>query len=472
MGLLCLPIHIWDRELDARIVLAVLCANQGHDVILGHEYNISGLYKEVPNLYYLHNGRPTDSYRSKDWRTPIKENGGFTSLILEEGINEQSEAALKKHYVGVTSESLRQVDKLFCWTKSEQKSVHKVLQNSYPDVDISSKLTISSNTRLELLGSLGHLYFKNRIDGIHSMFGKFVLISDNFGIEQFGGKKPLDQTPRYKNILSNENEIEELLQAGREVYNKGVIARDRFCKVVNQLIKSFPDVLFIIRPHPVSDPRYWFNNISPSRNSYIFYRDSIEPWIHAASTIIHSGCTVGFQGELASVETIDISSLIQDDRSPNIPVSSSLSTHKVQTGKQLLKIIRETVKKAKDFEKLNSYKSKNATDERLILNQQTLNSKAMKFLESHYGLPSKSACLTHLESINNFFKTKNYQFEDDILKHLQKLAPNPNKSRYYAFDDIYSRVKAAAVSLNIQSNIKLYKTKSPNTFLIRKQASL
>ena len=55
MGLLCLPIHVWDRELDARILLATKVASMGHDVIIGHEYNISGIYKNIPNLFYLHN---------------------------------------------------------------------------------------------------------------------------------------------------------------------------------------------------------------------------------------------------------------------------------------------------------------------------------------------------------------------------------------------------------------------------------
>ena len=113
MGLLCLPIHVWDRELDARILLATKVASMGHDVIIGHEYNISGIYKNIPNLFYLHNGRPTNSYRSKDWRMPVKQNGGCTALILEEGVNEQTVEIFEKHYLGVTDDSLNLVDNLF-----------------------------------------------------------------------------------------------------------------------------------------------------------------------------------------------------------------------------------------------------------------------------------------------------------------------------------------------------------------------
>ena len=39
MSIVCLPIHVWDRELDSHILLSALIAQQGYPVIFGHEYN-------------------------------------------------------------------------------------------------------------------------------------------------------------------------------------------------------------------------------------------------------------------------------------------------------------------------------------------------------------------------------------------------------------------------------------------------
>ena len=56
--LTALPIHIWDRELETRILIATLALYNGSDVILGHEYNISPLYKKISNIYHYGAGRP------------------------------------------------------------------------------------------------------------------------------------------------------------------------------------------------------------------------------------------------------------------------------------------------------------------------------------------------------------------------------------------------------------------------------
>ena len=160
MGLVCLPIHVWDREIDSRILLSVLLLKEGHDIALGHEYNLSTIYGSYGPVYQLHNGRPTNTYRSSEWRKPIKANGGMTSLILEEGINDQSPQDFQRHYLGVTEESISYVDKIFSWTSTEKNQIINHLKNKIGiKQDLSRKIDVTSNTRLELLGSLGRIYY-------------------------------------------------------------------------------------------------------------------------------------------------------------------------------------------------------------------------------------------------------------------------------------------------------------------------
>ena len=121
MGLVCLPIHVLDREIDSRILLSVLLLKEGHEIALGHEYNLSTIYRTYGPIYQLHNGRPTNTYRSTEWRKPIKDKGGMTSLILEEGINDQSHEDFERQYLGVTEEAISYVDKIFSWTQMENK---------------------------------------------------------------------------------------------------------------------------------------------------------------------------------------------------------------------------------------------------------------------------------------------------------------------------------------------------------------
>ena len=60
-------------------------------------------------------------YRSTEWRKPIKDKGGMTSLILEEGINDQSHEDFERQYLGVTEESISYVDKIFLDTDGKNK---------------------------------------------------------------------------------------------------------------------------------------------------------------------------------------------------------------------------------------------------------------------------------------------------------------------------------------------------------------
>ena len=68
MGLVSLPLHIWDRELDSRILLSALALSDNHQVILGHEQNISPIYKNIGYIFHYGAGRPV-------FNEPVQING-------------------------------------------------------------------------------------------------------------------------------------------------------------------------------------------------------------------------------------------------------------------------------------------------------------------------------------------------------------------------------------------------------------
>lgn len=89
MSLVVLPIHIWDRELDSRILLAALSANDGNIVVMGHEYNIAPLYTKTENIFHYGAGRPIyNKLRTDEWYQSIIERNGFNGLVCEEGLND------------------------------------------------------------------------------------------------------------------------------------------------------------------------------------------------------------------------------------------------------------------------------------------------------------------------------------------------------------------------------------------------
>ena len=129
MGLICLPLHVWDRELDSRILIASMALNDGHEILLGHEYNISSIYSQVPNIFHYGAGRPIFNIpRTTDWYLPLVNNGSFVGITFEEGLND----LLTDHHIqfaGINGQSVLSTTEMFCWCEKEKE----LMLQSTPD---------------------------------------------------------------------------------------------------------------------------------------------------------------------------------------------------------------------------------------------------------------------------------------------------------------------------------------------------
>ena len=129
---LFLPIHVWDRELDSRIFLAVLASTKGITSTIGHEFNLAEIYKSYNNSSLFRHGRPRDNYRI-EWNKDIIKNGGIASIIDEEGGNdlEFNAKVLKNTYLpGVNLRSLRLCSSIYTWSALEEKIIRKAGEES------------------------------------------------------------------------------------------------------------------------------------------------------------------------------------------------------------------------------------------------------------------------------------------------------------------------------------------------------
>ena len=314
MTLVSLPLHVWDREIDSRILLAALLADRGATVVFGHEQNISPLYSKIPHIFHFGCGRPIDDgLRCNSWYKPIVSNGGFVGLTYEEGINDMlhKENALWA-FSGINDSSLSSLSRFYSWSSLDFSHLLEACPEQYRGL-LQSKTTIASNARIEMLGELGRSYFSDQISSLRTLFGEFVLISDNFGIESFGTHSSADGAIGYSKV-AGEGFIRDMREYWAEWYQNSSLIRDRFAAVIDELVSAHPNINFVVRPHPVADARYWHNKLKPRRNLFVFYKDTIYPWIFSANCVIHSGCTVGFEAELANIPAANISLLVDDSR--------------------------------------------------------------------------------------------------------------------------------------------------------------
>ena len=161
-------------------------------------------------------------------------------------------------------------------------------------------MRIMGNCRSDLLGKMGKDYFKDESCGLRSIFGDFILCSDNFCIEH---KQSGYMPPKF------DNSDEENLASRRE-YLTGMeeqkLKREYFANMIERAAQQFSDKMFIIRPHPMAKSNWWEERFEKLKNVRVLYLLSIEPWLHSANCVISMGCTTGLQAIISKTPLIEL----------------------------------------------------------------------------------------------------------------------------------------------------------------------
>lgn len=319
---LFLPLHIWDRELDSRILIGVLASKYKINTAIGHEYNLAEIYSLFPYSTLYRAGRPRNNYRL-DWNKTIIDGGGKAHIVDEEGNNDLENAAknMKYSYLpGVDKKSIDYCSSIHTWCQLHKNTIEASISNEFTS-SIQDKFVNLLNPRLEILSQTTNMYFDRRCQAIKDFFGNFVLVSDNFGTKVFGLGNMVDPNAYLGQDTSAER-IQEIKNHHEKLKKRG----ERFAALIRKLVTTNPDILFIFRPHPISSISTWHKLLGEHRNLCVIYKDAADPWLKAANSLIHAGCTTGLQSILLGTKTIDISNLIDSNISGKAPLSSQIST--------------------------------------------------------------------------------------------------------------------------------------------------
>ena len=347
-----LPLHVWDREFESRLVIAYLEAMKGNMAILGHEYNIAELYAGDSNALLFRAGGPLNHSVRGRWHNLITSNGGAVITQDEEGINNMPfifEKTVGKPKAKLDIEKIKQfpqtanlrafkdVSLQLAWSNLHRAYISHQISETECRTYAVNKILDTSSVRFDLLGELGLLIQERTINSIHSLFGKYVLILDNFSVDHRGLKNMIDPSNDLKQAGWEEEEIEKYVRKKQEDRSIEKNARTDFSKIIESLAQDNPNINFVFRPHPVLEPSFWHQQFSGYKNISIIDKGSIHAWIYGSIATIHSGCTTGLEAYGAGKRTIDISSLI------------SKRTESIQSS-----LIGQSAKKIDNYSELNN----------------------------------------------------------------------------------------------------------------------
>tara|TARA_B100000674_G_scaffold499457_2_gene545920 strand:- start:8004 stop:9302 length:1299 start_codon:yes stop_codon:yes gene_type:complete len=285
-----LPVESFDREFDAKLLLSLHLLSNNHipsEVIVGFDKAITQILSFLPGSSVLLDKSCSDIMYNHRFK-PVLRQGGSVCVCDEEGVNN-----ISNNFDGLITRfdpsAVKNLSHYYTWGDLDTK-----LATSANIAE--SKIKVTGNPRLDLLKSEGKAFYSSLSSGLRATFGEFYLFNENFCIETYFH----NYQPPTRSYLSKDEM--QILNNTRERKRKAAAQeRDSFVKLFDHLINKNKEKYFIVRPHPMSDPTFWYLKFGKKRNVSVIYRDSAEPWLFACKALISCGCTTALQAALARV---------------------------------------------------------------------------------------------------------------------------------------------------------------------------
>jgi len=302
---LIIPVEIFNREFDAKVLLSCFAAERGFSVILGAKREINLNLGSFPKSLYL----PINLHNRNQITAQLLARLGHTLVGAdEEAIVYCSPEVYVKEKLGTV---VFPQPKLFLAWGPENARIWK-MQPNYNGMPIR----ITGNPRVDLLRPELRAYWTKQVETIHEKFGKIILINTNFGkLNNFRPDKG-DEKKALDRAATSPSDVDK--------FDLGM-ARHRlalfqyFQEMVGQMAAAFPAHTVMVRPHPSENHETWRQAANGHTNVQVHLEGHVIPWLLAADAIIHNSCTTGLEGYVLKRPVFSYQPIISDCFDKQLP---------------------------------------------------------------------------------------------------------------------------------------------------------
>ncbi len=276
MRTLILPCETRAREFEAKMLLAVKAVERGVNSVIGAKKRLDLMLDQLPVGVYIAKGL---GERARVGLKLARTCGHELALWDEEGLVWSSREVYWKTKVHGPNLSLPSV--LLAWGEDNAR-----VWREHPDYQ-GTPVDAVGNPRMDLLRPAVRGLFADEVAAIGHRFGSFVLINTNFS--------------RVNNFQPTQNRHLKWMRENRPDDPRGGFARHKqavyqsFLIMLPRLMASFPDRLFVLRPHPSESLAVWEHLASQWPNLVVERQGNVVPWLLAAKAVIHNGCTTAIE---------------------------------------------------------------------------------------------------------------------------------------------------------------------------------
>lgn len=277
------PMEIAARELDSRLLMAVIALARGFEVVLGQKWLIErNIEHMTPGVYFS----KTLTVRDARMLQRAKQAGYITAAI-----DEESPGLAVEHdtFWWVSAAAVATTDLIFM--PGARNIRHFAACHNVPE----SHVRPAANPRWDLLRQELRPVLEPEAAELRARHGDFILVNSNLGLSNSkkGSAKEMIQG------LIDQGKVDpsdtRLIKMLDDIVEMEAVNRRALLELLPRLAERFPNIKIVLRPHPSEDLDVWSNWVAGIPNLAVIREGSAIPWIMAARLLVHTNCTTGVE---------------------------------------------------------------------------------------------------------------------------------------------------------------------------------
>jgi len=315
-----------NRELYGKLLLALFSAENGFNVVIGQENSLARCLSHMPKGISLHYGVAQQHVKAF---TAVHASGHKNVALDEEGLAIYSPEMYLRYRI--SSEALELVEKFYAWGNFQSDIIHTKAGGT------KEKVLPTGNPRFDLLRPEFRSVFQDDAKWIERKYGDFILINTNFASSNhFKGHDFGFTILERRGLIRNKDD--EIFHRERLDYQKKIL--NCFVEMIREIHDEFPGYRIVLRPHPSENQQFWREITHGLPNVTVVHEGYIIPWLMAAKTLIHNGCTTGIESFLIKTPAIAYCPVVSekfDNYLPNALSHVVSDTHELE--EQIRKVL-------------------------------------------------------------------------------------------------------------------------------------
>lgn len=290
---LIIPVENQVRELDAKLLVAVLAAQEGWTSVIGSKWSIHERIGRFPPSIYI-----AKSFIQRDVKMLeiMRRIGHYVIAWDEEAVVTFPPEIYYARRVGRGAFNV--IDLLVAWGEDNRDLLY-----GHPECRRET-VHVLGNPRADLLRPEMRELFQDRVNELRREYGDFILVNTNFNAVNC-------YLTNWNLLYMDQGEwvrgygaagMPEDYVKGRFEYKQAMF--EAYRALIPAIAEAFPNRRIILRPHPSENHDFWRRLLGGYANVEVNSKGNVVPWLIASDCLIQSGCTTAVEGFLLGTRIV------------------------------------------------------------------------------------------------------------------------------------------------------------------------